>query len=178
MPQCRQCLGPVPRLGQVTAAVALSIAPLPFNCSKLQTIVGPQIRDSLYSPAQMDPRGQRMRLSRAMISYRRPPLSGTPCFTYNSGLWVVTSELEGLRTQSPGKGTRKQGVSELQNCTWAIACETHGFPLPALVDQNSRVLGYQVHESRDLVFLILCCNPASAWYLVSKCSLYISYLDP
>jgi hypothetical protein len=46
MTQCRQCLGPVPRLGQVTAAVDLSIAPLPFNCSQLQTMVGPWIRDT------------------------------------------------------------------------------------------------------------------------------------
>lgn len=50
-------LGPVPRLEQVIAAVDLSIAPLPFNCSQLQTMVGPWIRDASTSPAEMDPGG-------------------------------------------------------------------------------------------------------------------------
>lgn len=80
VPPCRQCSGSVPRLEQVTAAVDLSIAPLPFNCSQLQTRAGAWIIQAPpTSLAEIDPRGPGMNEAHGghvMISYKYLPLFG------------------------------------------------------------------------------------------------------
>lgn len=96
VPPCRQCSGSVPRLEQVTAAVDLSIAPLPFNCSQLQTRAGAWIIQAPpTSLAEIDPRGPGMSEAHGghvMISCKYLPLFGPPCSTCSSRLWGFSAQ--------------------------------------------------------------------------------------